>query len=936
MKSQTALLGLLGLAGSALADPTWPDAQIDELEEIMFQLQSFRARKFSDTVSPCSNEASGPGRQNAAEWLRVGFHDMSTANTYFGTGGLDASLQYELDNGENTGPGHKTTLEFMGPYLSPRSSLSDLIALGVYTSVRSCGGPAVPVRAGRIDATGKGNTGVPQPQNSAFTFQQQFDRMGFSVEEMIQVTACGHTLGGVHNSEFPEIVPNGAGTNGEIGLDSTVANFDNKVVTEYLAGNTLNPLVVGPSVKIDKNSDFKVFNIDGNKTMTALADAAKFNSVCQVALQKMIDTVPPQVKLTDPIAPYTVKPVALQLTLADGGDTLQLTGYIRVKTTGLAQGAIQGVTVNYKNRKGTTDCGTATCVIASQVQGVSQGFDDTFAWFPLQANIPASSGISSFTVTVTTADGAKTYDNNGKEYPIQDAILFQQPQSCVLGSTGALTAVAAVRNDRVSQGAQATVWYKTAQTNSPVPRLQNATVDLKKGDCVGQYTFFTLDYTVQGGMAYQGYLDVANGDQTDSFKALTSVGGTCRQFENAAACNGAPPDGTTTVSGGISTTTAPATTEPVTTDPTTTTPADTTAPPTTIPPTTVPPTTVPSTTPPPIPTHKPSVGGYTRVSCWSEGDGVRALNGIFYANDTLTLESCEDYCKDYVYWGTEYGRECYCGNTLAKSSKEAPLEDCNMVCGGDASEYCGAGNRLELYSTTATQPPAPTGTLIHKPTVSPYNFVGCWSEGNGARALSQAATIAPDMTNEECATFCKDFKYFGTEYGSECYCGSFLADSSATAPLEECNMPCAGDQFEYCGASNRLELYMNPNATGGTPEQPPAVGGFILTGCQTEGNGTRALSGAAIASGGMTNEQCANFCKDFKYFGTEYGSECYCGDAIDVSSKEAPPAECKMLCSGNELEYCGAGNRLSLYTKQDTPPAPPPGGGARRRRRSWF
>ena len=186
--------GLLSLGvGAAAADPTWP-AATDEIEEIVYQLKGFKARLFSDTITPCSNEASGPGRQNAAEWLRIGFHDMSTANTFFGTGGLDASIQFELSNGENTGPGHNTTLQFLSNYYSTRASMSDLIAAGVAASVRSCNGPVVPLRLGRVDATGSGNTGVPQPQNAAQTFVQQFDRMGFSVAEMIQVTACGHTL----------------------------------------------------------------------------------------------------------------------------------------------------------------------------------------------------------------------------------------------------------------------------------------------------------------------------------------------------------------------------------------------------------------------------------------------------------------------------------------------------------------------------------------------------------------------------------------------------------------------------------------------------------------------------------------------------------------------------------------------------------------------
>ncbi|KAG5983242.1 hypothetical protein E4U55_000466 [Claviceps digitariae] len=916
MKTSSLLLGLFGLASSVLADPTWP-SNIDELEEIMFQINSFRSRKFADTINPCTTEASGPGRRNAAEWLRSAFHDMSTANKFFKTGGLDGSLQYELDNGENTGPGHRTTLQFMSTYISTRSSLSDLLAMGVYMSVRSCGGadgPIVPFRAGRKDASAAGSLGVPQPQNSVVTFQQQFERMGFTTEEMIQVTACGHTLGGVHLEEFPELIDQKYLVNDSVALDSTDAVFDNKVVTEYLSGNTTNPLVVGPSVKNNKNSDFKVYNSDGNKTMSALADIKTFKTVCQKVLQKMIDVVPPEVVLSDPIVPYTVKPVNLQLTLTNGGSALQFTGYIRVKATGLADGAIKSVTLTYKDRKGSAACGSSSCNITSTIQGLGKGFDDVFNFYPIEAVIPASSGISSFVVTVHNKDGTShLYDNNGKGYPLQDDILFQTPQSCIKGTTGALTVAAAVRNEvATSKGAQAFISYKVPQDSSPVPLLKNATVALTKGACIGKYTLFTADYTIPGGLAYESRVDVTVGDKADSFKALTGIGGTCSAFPNAGACGGAgePPVNSTTTtstSPNVSSSTTPLTTSstdpilPTATAPTTAAITTTT-------------TTTTSGAAVVTPGHRSMVGGYKHVSCWTEGVSVRALGGISFVNDTMTLEKCAKFCSAYVYWGTEYGRECYCGNSLDKSSAAAPIGDCNMLCGGDASEYCGAGNRLELYSTTsAPTTPAPTATLMHKATVSPYTLVGCWTEGNGLRALSQGSTVSDKMSNEACAVFCKNYKYFGTEYGSECYCGSYLADSSKSAPLEECNMACSGDGYEYCGASSRLELYQNPNITAGNPEQPAAIGSYVLVGCQTEGNGTRALAGAVFAQDNMTNQVCANWCKDYEFFGTEYGRECYCGHSLAASSLAAPATECRMLCAGSNTEYCGASSRLSVY-----------------------
>lgn len=50
-----ALVAVL-LAATVAADPTWPNPQIDELEEIMFQTSGFKARLFTDNIRQCANE----------------------------------------------------------------------------------------------------------------------------------------------------------------------------------------------------------------------------------------------------------------------------------------------------------------------------------------------------------------------------------------------------------------------------------------------------------------------------------------------------------------------------------------------------------------------------------------------------------------------------------------------------------------------------------------------------------------------------------------------------------------------------------------------------------------------------------------------------------------------------------------------------------------
>lgn len=308
------------MASAVLADPTWPN-DFDDFEEVMYQVFGFKARGFAEVVFPCDNEPV-PGRFNSAEWLRTSFHDMATANASAGTGGMDASLQYELDDPENGGPAFNNTLSFMSPFLNEKTSLADLIALGVYTSVRSCQGPVIPVRYGRVDATSEGPTGVPRVEESVSAFQEHFERMGFNDREMIQLVACGHTIGGVHSDPNREIVPPGTLPRDVGPLDSTPAVFDSRVVTDYFDDTTPNPLISGRAVRLGRHADFRLFTMDRNDTVSGMASDISFKRVCKDVLERMIDVVPMNVTLTEPIKPYDMKPVNMKLALHTDAKTL--------------------------------------------------------------------------------------------------------------------------------------------------------------------------------------------------------------------------------------------------------------------------------------------------------------------------------------------------------------------------------------------------------------------------------------------------------------------------------------------------------------------------------------------------------------------------------------------------------------------------------------
>ncbi|KAF2459249.1 hypothetical protein BDY21DRAFT_204088 [Lineolata rhizophorae] len=993
---------------AAVAAPTWPSPVVDEIEDIMFLTDGYRARGFAEAVTPCDFSAQGPGRVAAAEWIRTAFHDMATGNVIQGTGGLDASLMFEM-GGDNIGAAFATTLETFTPFLTSRSSMADLIATGMYTAVRSCGGPVVRIRAGRQDATTAGGTGVPLPQNSLFTFQNQFARMGFDTSEMIAVTACGHTLGGVHSENFPDIVPPGTAEDEFKHFDSTQV-FDNRIATEFLDGSSTDPLVVGPSRNIGHDSDRRVFQADSNATIAAMTDPEVFASTCSTVLQKMIEVVPTGTIFSDPIEPYEVKPYGLQLSLLDGGTDLSFTGEIRIRTTERQIAAVQLV---YKDREGGDGCGD--CTIDTQSVGTASGFDDEFSFFGFSSEMSTGSSISSFSVRVTLVGGStELHDNNGSGFPVQDAVMLQKEQSCLDPTPDSegkqtLTIVAAVRDGEAAPTLILTL--KGPRPSTTVPELQTSTVPMVEETAIGLYSLYSATYPLDSTQVENTKFDISVGSGTeaiiDGFKDASTLPTACSTLSSdpptstpqpsGYSFNGCYTDSNTAqraLSGATHVDDAMDTAlcadlcdgfklfgteygvecycgneldedsslaalsdcsmacggnaeemcgagyrlsvyensdyEPV---------------------------------------GHGDVAGYEYEGCFEDSVDDRVLNGGFMASDDLTAESCADYCGDAAYFGMEYGRECYCGQTLGET-EEKPESDCSFLCAGDSTQYCGAGNRINIYamgssesastssaaissstsnapvsyvssstvvtsssssfvvptssisssstfitmtSTTTTESPSPTTS---GPSVSGWAYQGCYTDSVGARVLTSKSTTSGSMTYEMCSSFCGGNVYFGVEYAGECYCGDRFTGSTEEADESDCNMACSGDANANCGGPNRLTLFKSTSN-----EEPPAgpanaeIPGYSYVGCKTDSVGARVLDAMTLFDAQLTVEMCADFCDGSTYFGTEYGQECYCGDGFSNPTSDAPETDCSFACAGDEQQLCGAGNRLSLYEK---------------------
>ncbi|KAK7018704.1 hypothetical protein VNI00_018297 [Paramarasmius palmivorus] len=484
----TWLLSAILLNGAAAYH--WPDYKVEYADHVLFG-GSF----LSALAIDCTDRDE---TTFAAQWVRLAYHDMSTHNVDDGTGGLDASIAYELDRAENIGSGMADSITDFVFFTSPANGLADLIAMGTVIGVAACGGPIVPFRAGRVDALAAGPPGVPEPQQDLESHTESFRRQGFTQSEMIGLVACGHTLGGVRREDFPEVIHD-TSVNFTT-FDSTV-EFDNRVVAEYLDGTTNNPLVTGPNSTT--NSDLRIFSSDGNATMQSIASSEDFRQVCSSLFEKMINTVPNGVELSDIVEPIEYKVGDTRLYPNDAG-SFTFTTSIRV----LSSNPQRKVTLLWGDRQGSV-CGTSGCsadaiesrpsslTYLAKLRGLTSATQYSF-----RTSVNMTSSISKFWFQIDEGDGSEVVvvDNGGSGYEIdQDLVLLDMDRSKRFFKpedfSNFMNLVIAVRGDVTSQVSITTYEPATSPTDFLPKRETLQLLPDERFPAIAGFTFFSANTT---------------------------------------------------------------------------------------------------------------------------------------------------------------------------------------------------------------------------------------------------------------------------------------------------------------------------------------------------------------------------------------------------------------------------------------------------------
>ncbi|CAL1701840.1 unnamed protein product [Somion occarium] len=202
------------------------------------------------------------------------------------------------------------------------------------------------------------------------------------------------------------------------------------------------------------------------------------------------------------------------------------------------------------------------------------------------------------------------------------------------------------------------------------------------------------------------------------------------------------------------------------------------------------------------------------AACYVDGAHGRVFPQELPDDPGLTVESCIESCssQNYTLAGVEFSVQCFCGNTLVNGAVLGQEADCNMGCGGNATEACGGPNRLSVYTATGDVTALPVPVTQNTSLPTGWKYQGCLQDG-GTRVFPYQIDMVTNATVEACIEQCATFGY------------PAVGIDPGFAPEADCNFPCSGDPIHLCGGPLRLSYYAF-NSTLDTWHTPANTGRY--------------------------------------------------------------------------------------------------------------
>lgn len=298
------------------------------------------------------------------------------------------------------------------------------------------------------------------------------------------------------------------------------------------------------------------------------------------------------------------------------------------------------------------------------------------------------------------------------------------------------------------------------------------------------------------------------------------------------------------------------------------------------------------------------------IGCGNDTYGANALPTKIADTKDMTVETCIKQCSGggYKYAGLEYSSQCFCGNSLPQSATPMTdsIGDCHMPCSGNSSETCGDSAKLSLYQSCA-------GGDCKNAFVGFIGEIGDLADnalGAVSGSGSSASSSSPSKATSAAAASSTAANSAKPASASNAAIASAPAPSASVAAKANVASPASPSSASPSGAST---------ASSSSSSGASLPAGWTAAGCYSDALGSRALSGITFASinAPLTTANCAAYCakNGYSMAGTEYGAQCFCGNELNGSTKEAD-SDCKMACEGDSAQMCGGSLRLNVVSSK--------------------
>ena len=182
------------------------------------------------------------------------------------------------------------------------------------------------------------------------------------------------------------------------------------------------------------------------------------------------------------------------------------------------------------------------------------------------------------------------------------------------------------------------------------------------------------------------------------------------------------------------------------------------------------------------------------IGCFNDVEIFSDLNGGWvHMSGSDTISNCSAFCMErlYLFMGIQSGSLsdetvlCMCGNEYGlhgpAQERECPFHE--DVRGKSGKHLKNAIYRVEPFNAT---------------------YLGCYRDNTENRDLQRF--IGAPHKPMSCMMACLEYKYFGLQYGGECYCGNSYGNYGP-ARETECSTPCAKDSKLTCGGISLNSIF---------------------------------------------------------------------------------------------------------------------------------